>query len=229
MPAKSTLHAKNELFTLYDCRGLIDSWDVILLLTPWASRTSPAKWDAHNLEWFHTYCKQSVTCCAYWRPSGTFLVMTLLSILGHISLNNCPNLTNKGSFWRWGPLLTKNSRKFPAREFPVAEIRENFLFYSNWFVHNPRMLTPSDWRRWIISIASISVEPEALRKFIYSILSHRATEVVNDKCLVGWTTRTKFQSSVFCFLPQLILRLDDTNFFFLILRFIQEKGDVQFK
>ncbi len=36
------------------------------------------------------------------------IIMILLSVFGHISLKNCPILTNKGSFGSWGPLLSKN-------------------------------------------------------------------------------------------------------------------------
>ena len=36
-----------------------------------------------------------------------------------------------------------------------------------------------------------------------------------DEYWLGWTIRTKVQSSVYCFLPQLILRLDNSKFLYL--------------
>ena len=45
---------------------------------------------------------------------------------------------------------------------------------------------------------------------------HRANtgDKFHRKCTLGCSKRTKRQSSVFCFLPQLILGIDNTNFFF---------------
>ncbi len=50
-----------------------------------------------------------------------------------------------------------------GKKYCPTQIEFFFIFQSvilllcNWYAHSPRMLTPSDWRRWIISIASISI------------------------------------------------------------------------
>ncbi len=54
------------------------------------------------------------------------VLMTLLSVFGHISLNNCPVLTNKGSFLKLRRSSIHKSAKFSCREPPDAANSRNF-------------------------------------------------------------------------------------------------------
>ncbi len=73
-----------------------------------------------------------------------------------------------------------------------------------------------------LSLKKVNFSEFILKSHLWSITLNISVMTTSSttmrRCTVGWTIRTKVQSSVYCFLPQLIPRLDNSKNFFGIFR-----------